>query len=307
MNTQFNGMEAQAIPYSPSLLKSCLQKSVRRGEVDKALAITKSLLTKDPRACLRRLMVIVLEDGLLLPNYDQLAILTDRIRVKGASLTEEDKSLILSMVADLTCCEWRDFEKENPDYSKDYKIAKLEDQELALVNAISYRANIGGYKGDTDMLRLFSRVWNRRFAEGSWSIDKLKSYFSGEIIEWADTPFATNLDIPLVGLDFHSTPVNKILIKKPNVVEMIQKAMPPETRSWAGEWNSDLDILNKVCWVMRSGINTKRVLWTGKPVNWLQADNIPEQHWQDFKDIYKKIEPELDNICQWYLDKVSQA
>jgi len=305
MNTQFNGMEAQAIPYSPSLLKSCLQKSVRRGEVDKALAITKSLIAKDSRACLRRLMVIVLEDGLLLPNYDKLAVLTDRIRVKGSSLTEEDKTLVLSMVADLTNLKWRDFEKDNPDYSKDYKIAKLADEELALVNAISYRANIGGYKGDTDMMRLFSKVWNRRFAEGTWNIDKLKSYFADEVIEWADIPYATNDDIPLEGIDFHSTPICKILIKKPYVAEMIQKAMPPETRAWAGEWQSDLDILNKIVWVERSGINFKKVLWTSKPVDWLISDQIPEQHWQDFKDIYKKIEPELNSIAHWYLDKVS--
>lgn len=304
MNTQFNGMETQSIPYSPSLLKSALQKAVRRGEVDNALAITKSLLAKDQRACLRRLMVIVLEDGLLLPNYDKLAVLTDRVRQKGATLTEEDKSLILSMVADLTCLEWRDFEKDNPDYSKDYKIAKLEDEELALVNAINYRANIGGYKGDTDMLRLFARVWNKRFAEGSWNIDKLKSYFTGESIEWADIPYAINADIPIEALDFHCTAIGKILLKKPYVSNLIQQAVPADKRQWAKPWTSDEDILNKVVWAFRSGVNYKKVLWTGEPVDWLQADKIPEECWSDFKTIYGRIERELDGIAKWLLDKI---
>ena len=293
------------IPYSPSLLKSAIQKAVRRGEVDKALACTKSLLDKDPRACLRRLMVICLEDSLLPVRYAELAILTDRARQKGMELTEADKSLVLSVVAEITCCEWRDFEKNNPDYSSDYKLAKLEDDELALINAINYRVRIGGWKDDMDMLRRFAKIWNKRFAEGSWNMDKLRSYFTGEVIEYADVPYATKEDIPIEGIDFHCSPVGRILLKKPYVSKLINEAMPPETRDWAKPYVSDEDLLNRIVWCLRSGINYKRVLWTGEPVNWLHADRIPKQHWQDFKDIYQKIEPELNRIAAWYLDKVS--
>jgi hypothetical protein len=293
------------ISFSPSLLKSAIQKAVRRGEVDKALACTKSLIDKDPRACLRRLMVIVMEDGLLLPNYDKLAVLTDRIRVKGSSLTEEDKTLVLSMVADLTCCEVRDFEKNNPDYSKDYKIAKLEAEELALINAINYRVRIGGWKDDMDMLRRFAKVWNKRFAEGTWDINKLRGYFTGEVIEYADIPYASKEDIPIEAVDFHCSPVGRILLKKPYVSKLIQEAMPTDMRGWAGEWHSDEDMLNKIVWCLRSGVSFKKVLWTGKAVDWLIEDQIPEQNRKDFQSIYQKIEPELNSIAQWYLDKVS--
>ncbi|HEY1644872.1 MAG TPA: hypothetical protein VGF75_00615 [Candidatus Saccharimonadales bacterium] len=293
------------VPFSPSLLKSAIQKAVRRGEVDKALACTKSLLDKDPRACLRRLMVIVMEDGLLLPNYDKLAVLTDRIRVKGSDLTEEDKTLVLSMVADLTCSETRDFEKNNPDYSKDYKVAKLKDEELALINAINYRVRIGGWKDDLDMLRVFAKVWNKRFTEGTWDVKKLRSYFTGEVIEYADVPYASKEDVPIEAIDFHCSPVGRILLKKPYVSKLIQEAMPINTRAWAGEWQSDEDILNKIVWCLRSGVSFKKVLWTDKPVDWLIEDKIPQEHWDDFKSIYQKIEPELNSIAHWYLDKVS--
>ena len=305
MQQQFNNIGVKDIPYSASLLKSALQKSIRRNKVDEALSITKSLIDKDPRACLRRLMVIALEDSILPPNYTELAVLTDHARQKGSSLTEADKTLVLTMVADLTRCEWRDFDKNNPDYSKEYKLAKLEDEELALINAINYRTKIGGYKDDMDMLRSYANVWNKRFAEGTWNMDKLKSYFTGEVVEYADVQYASIEDIPVEAPDFHVSPVGRILLKKPYVSKMLQEAMPEGTRQWAKPYTSNEDILNKIVWTLRSGINFKKVLWTGKPVDWLVSDKIPEQHWQDFKDIYRKIEPELNSIAHWYLDKVS--
>ena len=305
MQTQFNNIGAKDIPFSASLLKSAIQKAVRRGDVDKALSCTKSLLDKDPRACLRRLMVIVLEDGLLLPGYAELAILTDRVRQKNVSLTEEDKTLVLTMVADLTRCEWRDFEKNNPDYSEDYKIAKLEDEELALINAINYRVRIGGWKDDMDMLRRFAKVWNKRFAEGTWDIKKLKSYFTGEVIEYADVPYASIEDIPLQAIDFHSYPISKILLKKPYVSQLIQEAIPKDTRQWAKPWMSDEDMLNKIVWCERSGISYKKVLWSGKLVDWLVEDKIPTEQWDNFKSIYHKIEDELNNLAVWFLNKAS--
>jgi hypothetical protein len=293
------------LPFNSSLLKSAVQKSIRRGEVDKALACTKSLMDKDPVGCLRRLLVVILEDSMLHPDYAKLAVLTDRVRQKGMTLTEQDKTLVLTIVADVTRCEWRDFEKDNPDYAEGYKIAKMGDEERMLINAISFRVRIGGWKDDMDMLRSYAKVWNKRFAEGTWSIDKLKSYFTGETVEYADTPYASVECIPIEAADFHCSPVGRILLKKPYVSQMLQTAMPPETRGWAGEWQSDEDILNKCVWCLRSGVSYKKVLWTGKPVNWLVSDKIPVEHWDDFKSIYQKIEGELDSIAKWFLDKAN--
>lgn len=293
------------LPFNSSLLKSAVQKNIRRGNVDEALACTKSLLDKDPRGCLRRLMVVILEDGLLHPDYTKLAVLTDRVRQKGMELTEADKSLVLTIVADITRCEWRDFEKDNPDYTEGYKIAKMEDEELALINAINYRVRIGGWQDDMQLLRCMSRIWQKRFAEGSWDIDKLRGYFSGETVEYGDTPHAGIADVPVEAADFHVFGIGKVLLKKPYITEMIRKAMPPETRGWAKPWVSDEDILYKVCWCLRSGISYKKVLWTGEPVNWLEADKIPQEYWLDFRTIYGRIEGELDSIGRWFLNKAN--
>jgi hypothetical protein len=293
------------LPFNSSILKSAIQKAVRRGDVDKALACTKSLIDKDPKGCLRRLMIIILEDALLHPDYAKLAVLTDRARQKGMELTEADKTLVLTIVADITRCEWRDFEKDNPDYAEGYKIAKLGDEELALINAINYRVRIGGWKDDMEMMRKFARIWAKRFAEGTWDIDKLRSYFTGETVEYADVPYAGIADIPIEAADFHVFSVGKILLKKSYVTEMIRKAMPPEKRDWAKPWVSDEDILYKVCWCLRSGVSYKKVLWTGERVNWLEADKIPQEYWLDFRTIYGRIEGELDSIGRWFLNKAN--
>jgi hypothetical protein len=293
------------LPFNSSLLKSAVQKAVRRGKVDEALACVKSLLDKDPVGCLRRLPVIILEDSMLHPDYAKLAVLTDRVRQKGMPLTEADKTLVLTIVADITRCEWRDFEKDNPDYAEGYKIAKMGDEELALINAINYRVRIGGWKDDQEMLRKFARIWAKRFAEGSWDMDKLRSYFTGEVVEYADVPYATIEDIPIEAADFHVFGIGKVLLKKPYVNEMLQTAMPPDTRDWAKPWTSDEDIIYKICWCLRSGVSFKKVLWTGEPVNWLISDKIPQEYWLDFRSIYDRIEGELDSIGRWFLDKAN--
>jgi hypothetical protein len=157
-----------------------------------------------------------------------------------------------------------------------------------------------------EMMRKFARIWSKRFAEGTWNADKLRSYFTGETAEYGDTPYAGIADIPVEAADFHVFGIGKILLKKPYIATMIQEAMPPETRGWAKPWVSDEDILYKVCWCLRSGISYKKVLWTGEPVNWLEADKIPQEHWLDFRTIYDRIEGELDSLGKWFLDKANK-
>lgn len=76
--------EAKAlVPFSQSLLKSAIQKSVRRGDVDKAVRAAKSLITLSETDALRRLMIIPIEDGILPPDYDKYAAMLTRVSSKG--------------------------------------------------------------------------------------------------------------------------------------------------------------------------------------------------------------------------------
>jgi hypothetical protein len=297
-----------SVPYSKSLLKSAIQKAVRRGDVDKAVKCTKSLIDKEPVDCLRRLMIIVLEDCLLHPGFADLAKLTDRIsRRGGAVLTENEKTVVLTIVADIARCEYRDFHKDNPDEVDIEGLNRIEEDELKLVNAIVYRSRIGGMPSDTGMFYQYSKIWQYRFGNGSWNVERLKGYFTGEVVNYSDVAYATNDDILLPAVDFHCSPVGRIVLKKSDVIAKLQKAFPMESRKWAEPWTSDEDILNKIVWCLRSGVCPKKIIWRSEPVDWLVEDKIPEQYWSDFKTIYNQIEGELDAIALWFLRKVTEG
>ena len=116
------------VPFSPSLLKSAIQKSVRRGNVDQAVRAAKSLIQLNEVDALRRLMIIPIEDCILPPDYDKYAAMLTKVNAKGSvPLTEEEKTLALSIIADVARCEWRDLDVGNPDdEGKEYSMQQVQ-------------------------------------------------------------------------------------------------------------------------------------------------------------------------------------
>lgn len=297
------------VPFSPSLLKSAIQKSVRRGDVDKAVRAAKSLITLNETDALRRLMIIPIEDCILPPDYDKYAAMLMRVSAKGGSpLTEQEKTIALSIIADVARCEWRDLDVANPDdEGKDYVMQPVKgDKENDLVNALLYRSRIGGSKWDYWMLAQMARVWNKRFAEGTWRAEDLKRYFTGEIIDWNDVQYATTDDIMLETVDMHCSGILYMLLKLDWVKNMLRKEIPPEKRTWLGSNTSDLNLLEQIMWTTRSSINGKKNIWVAqvgkdKPVSWLWADKVPEQYWPVYEHIAEEIKEEADGISRWII------
>jgi hypothetical protein len=257
-------------------------------------------------------MIIPIEDCLLPPGYDKLAALTAKVSSKGGGpLTEDEKTLILSIVADVARCEWRDLDTGDPDDEGDgYLMQGLSGgKENDLVNALLYRARIGGSRWDLPMLNGKARSWNKRFAEGSWSYETIKGYFTGEIVEWRDVPYATKDDFLLEAVDFHCfPPIINMMLKKPQVKELLSSRIPFNQRGFLGSDMSDGALLETIMWTTRVSINYKRNVWetaagVDQTVSWLWADKIPEQWWPVFEDINEQLKEELDNIARWYLSK----
>lgn len=298
------------VPFSPSLLKSAIQKSVRRGDVDKAVRAAKSLLTLNETDALRRLMIIPIEDCILPPDYDKLAALLMRVSSKGGEpLTEAEKTLVLSIIGDVARCEWRDLDVGNPDdEGKDYVMRPVRgNKENDLVNALLYRSRIGGSKWDWIMLNQMARVWNRRFANGSWQAEDLKQYFTGEIIDWNNVPYAAVDDIMLETVDMHCSGILYMLLKLGWVKDLLRKEIPPGKRTWLGSNISDLNLLETVIWCMRSSLNPKRNIWyeDQRPVHWLESDNVPKQCWKVFENIMQQLKEETDSISKWVISQQS--
>ena len=312
MQQKISKDEVKAIvPFSPSLLKSAIQKSVRRGDVDKAVRAAKSLIQLNEIDALRRLMIIPIEDCILPPDYDKYAAMLTKVSAKGSvPLTDEEKSLALSIIADVARCEWRDLDVGNPDdEGKDYVMQPAQgNKENDLINALLYRARAGGSRWDVPMLNQMSRVWNKRFAEKTWDIEKLKQYFTGESIDWNDVEYATVDDIMLEAVDFHCSGILYTLLKIDWVKDLLRKEIPFNKRDWLGGDVSDHNLLEQIMWCCRSSINYKKNIWEtqvgiDQPVSWLWADKVPEAMWPVYERITEVIKEEADNISRWLIRK----
>jgi hypothetical protein len=218
--------------------------------------------------------------------------------------------MALSIIADVARCEWRDLDVGNPDdEGKDYTMQPVTgNKENDLVNALLYRARAGGSRWDVPMLNQMARVWNKRFAEKSWDIEKLKSYFSGEEINWNDVEYATVDDIMLEVVDFHCSGILYTLLKIDWIKDMLNKSIPFNKRDFLGSDMSNVNLLETIMWTMRSSINYKKNVWetqVGKDqtVSWLWGDKVPEYYWPVFEDIMERLKEETDNISKWLIAK----
>jgi hypothetical protein len=254
-------------------------------------------------------MIIPIEDCILPPVYDKLAAMLTKVSAKGSEpLTEAEKTIALSIIGDAAKCEWRDLDTGNPDDGgKDYVMQPVTgNRENDLINSLLYRSRIGGTKWDYWMLTGMARVWNKRFAEKTWTAKQLKQYFTGEVIEWNDVPYATVDDILIESVDMHCSGILYLLLKIGWVKDLLNQKIPFNRRDFLGSDVSNVNLLETIIWTMRSSLNPKKNIWqsqVGKdqPVSWLWADKVPEQYWPVFEDIMEQLKEETDNISRWII------
>lgn len=162
---------------TPGQLKSALQKNVRTRRKEEAVMVAAALMRKDFVQFVRRIMIIVLEDSLLHPDYPFLSWLllaTSKGFVPDMLLMEE----CLRIVWEVASCKWRDSEPidallHSKDTNSDAKpvsvnigtvsVDCMESTPAELVRAILCRARFGGMSGDMKMLSGFARLWIQRF------------------------------------------------------------------------------------------------------------------------------------------------
>ena len=136
--------------YSVPLLKSNLQKAIRRCENEIAIKTCLAILQKEPLELLRRLPIIYIEDVCLMDSYTIIVwlMMADKDYEK---LTNVDIDIILNIVNSL--CNCRDcfhYIKNDKCYHYSHELLKKNDQLLA----VYYRSEYGGMKGDIQMLKV---------------------------------------------------------------------------------------------------------------------------------------------------------
>lgn len=135
--------------YPISLLKSNLQKAIRRGKADVALATTLALLSVDSNEFFRRLAIIYIEDVCLMDSYS--IIIWFMMADKTYRLVSGDVDIVLRIVNAL--CKCAGCFEHNVESVNDYTHELLEVCD-GYTNLLSlyYRRLYGGMKGDMDML-----------------------------------------------------------------------------------------------------------------------------------------------------------
>jgi len=143
------------------LLKSNMQKAVRRGHADIAVASALAILQKNPMQLLRRLPIIYIEDVCLHDSYPVVVWLM--MADKEYIITQADIQLILQIVNQLALCPLfydRSYENDN-DNDNDLSNKKkqllshtfLQDKpEHSILLSLYYRMQYGGMKCDVQML-----------------------------------------------------------------------------------------------------------------------------------------------------------
>ena len=157
--------------YHTEILKSNIQKTFRRNMVDQCLSTTQQLLRQDTNEALRRLLVIMLEDGQLHHESYSLVVWLMAAHSKGYRLQQKDEQLILSAVATSLSSPNR------------YSLHIENDHDISKHGySIVLRSIFGGMKGDVDfLLRLAKRVdqldtlpkWVSVQAFPSFSVDQI--------------------------------------------------------------------------------------------------------------------------------------
>jgi len=181
-----------ACSFSPSLLKSCLQKAVRRGMTNEAVKLAAELWCRGAVDALRRVLVIVLEDTILHPAYPLLCFWM-MCEGGGYKLGPLHASGYLNFVRDITNCKYREVfssspllesidpeegETGSPPWGQAPRLEKrtgtaritraalhsLGMGPSCLVKAIFARALYGGMTGDVELLKRAAYTWALRFA-----------------------------------------------------------------------------------------------------------------------------------------------
>jgi len=299
--------------FSNSLLKSALQKAIRRNESDLAVRAAKSLIIKDKVQFLRRFLVIILEDAILHPQYHLIVEMLKRVSKKdGKPLTISEKETLLKIVKEVAEIQWVD-EWMDTGWAETNNInteiideelstaKKLPEEEQKLLWAIFYRSKIGGMSGDIMMLKFYFKKWLWRF-QTNWNTERLKRLYENpriKEVDWEKVKEVDIDDIMLEAVDFHCSPLLAILMRKKGTIELLKKHYP----DWKGSWE---DLMKGILWKQRSGVTVKVKLETGQRKDWYDIEGggfFKNNNKKADEIIFNTLKKEIDAISRWFLYK----
>lgn len=261
-----------------SILKSHLQKCIRRKKTDLAVKCTAYFIKQnDLETLLRRLVIIVIEDTILNPNLP--IIVWFMIQSKYNNFDKEVHEWILAFVKQITELKiWDNFI-----YCNDKKLlvkdktmledmSKLNTTDSSVLISLLIRYNYGGMTGDKELILQTVNIWLKRIKENQKIFDNIYNLYN-EIPKITDgiknvKEFKKN-DILLEAFDFHCC----------SIINDIKK-----------EINIDDQYLKQIIWNFNSSVNLRNGVNDNKFIN-KKDENI----WQQIKPKFIKIAEKYKN------------
>ena len=156
---------------SVPVLKSMLQKNIRRRRPLPAVRVAMELADKSYGDLVRRLPIMVLEDSILHPDFPLLVWLMVA-ESKGFKPTQPLMIKLMRMVFEIASCPIRDPLPPDDESTEAFVGGDETDADLTealgqdcemMLRAMLLRVSYGGMKCDTEMLIRYEHLWRKRF------------------------------------------------------------------------------------------------------------------------------------------------
>jgi hypothetical protein len=274
--------------FSIPLLKSTLQKAVRRRKSKEALNLAYQLLCQDRTDFLRRMPVIMMEDSFLHPDFPLLIwiMIADS---KGWNMTKLQIQKLMRLVWDVAEGKYRDHipslneDFVNPILSND----KIENSD-SHVACILLRSNYGGMKGDIEFLKAHAILWNKRFGSDckKWNEFWKVNYPENSIIDLeiaeiiSKQPVLCENSKLSVGIDHHVFP---------KLVDLCRNDL---------KRNLDRELIRQAVWYHSSGVSHKQLTTTREnQLDLVFPESELEKSYLDSLDTWNIIKQSWIHVC----------
>ena len=249
--------------YSIPLLKSNLQKAVRRGKVEAALASTAALLYQSPSELLRRLPIVLIEDVCLVHGFDGVVWLMVAVS-KGYQLLPSDLFFIMQTVHRAAAfpglCQQENKIASIKTFDELVAGVNKNHKETSFLLAVLVRIAYGGMPGDMALL----------FRTASWCLmdpgcshiaESEALILSSGVYQWMlDRDMHKTEQLP-ASVDFHCT----------NVLRTLDRIVSHDITQ---------DVVRKTMWIHQSSFNFRKpealplapIWWTKSALPWLEKN-----------------------------------
>jgi hypothetical protein len=271
--------------YNIELLKSNLQKCVRRKETKCALDTVNMMIRQDMQQLLRRLPIISLEDSVI--DFDDFIFLIWIMiaNSRGYNLNDYDINRIFLITKNICESSYRDYIDNDSSTSFNFELINKYDVKdnniIKFYFCVFLRLEYGTMSGDSKWLKNIANKWLNRYKKDSIVIQKIKNKYN--IFEYKY--FNENNILKnylLEAVDFHC---NKNIFDE---IRLKQK----------NHFYTNEHIKNTI-WFLRSSINIDRTfLCHNKKVEeFIKFYNLEQLK---YKDTFNKISKILDDISKEY-------